>query len=124
MNSSKMAHQVSNFVREVRKQHVGKGPEHVTTRFLDAWAICELKGNLTTVERFAVNTEEGKRMVRELRTTYIKKVYEDAATRSEIERIVGAKLVTLLSDFDVDLDLAVTVFVFDRPLLVVEVDEV
>jgi len=116
MNRSKAAHLVSNFVREVRKQHVGKGPEHITTRFLDAWVICELKGNLTTVEKFAVHTEEGKRMVRELRTTYIKKVYEDEETKSEIEQIVGAKLITLLCDFDVEHDLALTVFVFDRPI--------
>jgi uncharacterized protein YbcI len=116
MNRSKVAHQVSNFVREVRKQHVGKGPEHITTRIVDSWVICELRGNLTTVEKFAVHTQEGKRMVRDLRTTYIKHLYEDQELRKEIERIVGAKLVTLLSDFDVELDLAMTVFVFDIPI--------
>lgn len=120
-----MAHQVSNFVREVRKKHVGKGPEYISTRFLDALAICELRGNLTTVEKFAADhTEEGKRMVRELRTTYIKKVYEDEETKLGIERIVNAKLVTLLCDFDVDMDLAITVFVFDRPLGLDEPDEI
>ncbi|WAH36274.1 DUF2294 domain-containing protein [Alicyclobacillus dauci] len=116
MSTAKISHEFSNLVREVRKKHVGKGPEHITTRFIGPWAVCELKGNLTSVEKFAVRSEDGKRLVRELRTTFIKELYKDEGLRSEVERIVGAKLVTLFCDFDVDLDTAVTVYVFDKPL--------
>jgi len=112
----KIAHAFSNLVREVRKQHVGKGPEHITTRFVGPWAICELRGNLTSVEKFAVKSEEGRRLVRELRTTFIKEIYKDEKVKSHVEQLVGASLVTLFCDFDVDLDMAVTVYVFDRAL--------
>jgi uncharacterized protein YbcI len=124
MSLSKMAHQVSNLVRDIRKKHVGKGPEHITTRFIGTWVICEMRGNLTTFEKFAVHNDEGRRMVHELRTTYIKRVYEDSELRAQLGHIVNAKLVTLLCDFDVDLDLGITVFIFDRPLLLDESDEV
>lgn len=116
MSTTKVAHAFSNLVREVRKKHVGKGPDQITTRFVGPWAVCELKGNLTSVEKFAVRSEDGKRLVRELRTTFIKQIYNEQALRSEVERIVGAHLVTLFCDFDVELDTAMTVYVFDRPL--------
>lgn len=124
MSLAKTAHQLSNFVRDVRKKYVGKGPEHVTTRFLGAWAICEMRNNLTAFEKFTASTPEGKRMIHEVRTTYIKEVYEDAQVREELNRIVGAELVTLLCDFDVDLDLGITIFIFDRSLSLDETDEV
>lgn len=116
MNTAKVAHTFSNLVREIRKKHVGKGPEQITTRFVGPWAVCELKGNLTSVEKFAVRTEDGRRIVRELRTTFIKEIYKDEELRAEVENVVGARLVTLFCDFDVDLDTAITVYVFDRPL--------
>lgn len=124
MSLSKMAHQFSNLVRDVRKKHIGKGPEYITTRFLGTWVTCELRGNLTTFEKFAVHTDDGRRMVHELRTTYIKRVYEDEELRAELGRIVDANLITMLCDFDVDLDLGISVFVFDRPLLLDESDEI
>ncbi|GMA62730.1 DUF2294 domain-containing protein [Alicyclobacillus fastidiosus] len=116
MSTTKVAHAFSNLVREIRKKHVGKGPEQITTRFVGPWAVCEMKGNLTSVEKFAVGSEDGRRLVRELRTTFIKQIYQDAALRADVEKVVGAKLITLFCDFDVDLDIAMTVYVFDRPL--------
>ncbi|GMA62171.1 DUF2294 domain-containing protein [Alicyclobacillus fastidiosus] len=116
MSTSKKAHAFSNLVREVRKKYIGKGPEQITTRFFGSWAVCELKGNLTSVEKFAIRSDEGKRLVRDLRTTFIKEIYHDPGLRLAVEEMVGAKLVTLFCDFDLELDTAMTVYVFDSPL--------
>lgn len=116
MSTSKVAHAFSNLVREVRKKYVGKGPDQITTRFVGSWAVCELKGNLTSVERFAIRSAEGKRLVHDLRTTFIKEIYNDPELRRAVEEVVGAKLVTLFCDFDMELDTAMTVYVFDSPL--------
>ncbi len=116
MSSSHLAHEFSNLLREVRKRHVGKGPEQVTTRFVGSWAICELRGNLTLVEKFINRSPEGKRMIKDTRTTFIKELYQDLNLRAEFEQLVGAKMVTLFVDFDVDLDMGMTVYVFDRTI--------
>ncbi|PWI58564.1 DUF2294 domain-containing protein [Sulfoacidibacillus thermotolerans] len=120
MKGTNLAHEFSNLLREVRKRHVGKGPEQVTTRFVGPWAICELRGNLTLVEKFINRSPEGKRMIKDTRTTFIKEIYQDPDLRAEFENLVGAKMVTLFVDFDVDLDMGMTVYVFDRPIEVHE----
>ena len=122
MSILKTAHTFSNLVREIRKKHVGKGPEQITTRFIGPWAICEMKGNLTRVEKFAIRSEDGRRIVRELRTIFIKELYKDEEIRSAVENVVHAKLITLFCDFDVELDTAITVYVFDRPLGLDDID--
>lgn len=117
MNSANLAHEFSNLLREVRKRTVGKGPEQVTTRFVGPWAVCELRGNLTVVEKFISRSPEGKHMIKDTRTTFIKELYEDTALQAEFEKLVGAKLLALYVDFDVDTDIGMTVYVFDRPII-------
>ena len=116
MATSNLTHEFSNLVRDVRKRYVGKGPEQVTTRFVGPWAVCELRGNLTSVEKFIYRSSDGKRMIMDTRTTFIKEIYEDPELRQEFENLVGAKLVTLFVDFDVERDIGMTVYVFDRSL--------
>lgn len=115
-SAAKVAHEVSNFVREIRKKHMGKGPEEVVTRFCGPWVICEMKGNLTNVEKFMAQTPEGRRMIHEARTELVKTIYEDNAVSEALNDIVGAHFQTLYTDFNVELDTAMSIFVFDRPL--------
>ncbi|KEO83780.1 DUF2294 domain-containing protein [Tumebacillus flagellatus] len=116
MSTSRIAHEFSNVVREIRKKHTGKGPEEIITRFVGPWAISEMKGNMTNLEKFMGQSEEGKRMIHQTRTAFIKKIYEEQHVVAALEGVVNAKFVTLFNDFNVDLDTAMTVFVFDRPL--------
>jgi uncharacterized protein YbcI len=116
MSTAHLTHEFSNLLRELRKRHVGKGPEQVITRFVGPWAICELRGNLTMVEKFISRSPEGKRIIKDTRTTFIKELYEDPDLRSEFERLVNAKLITLYVDFDVDTDIGMTVYEFDRTI--------
>lgn len=116
MSPGNLAHEFSNLLREVRKRHVGKGPEQVTTRFVGPWAVCELRGNLTTVEKFINHSLDGKRIIKDTRTTFIKELYEDPRLCAEFENLVDAKMVAVFVDFDVERDIGMTVYVFDRPI--------
>ena len=50
-----LEHQFSMLVREIRKEYVGNGPKEISTRFVGNWAISEMKGNLTNVEKFMIS---------------------------------------------------------------------
>jgi uncharacterized protein YbcI len=105
----------SNLVRSFRKTHVGKGPDTIKTTFLGNWAICEMRGNLTPVEKFLAQSEEGRRSIRSARTEMIKEVYEVNDT-SSIEELVSAKMIQLFADINIKEDWAMSIFVFDRPI--------
>jgi uncharacterized protein YbcI len=105
----------SNLVRSFRKQHVGKGPDTIKTSFLGSWAICEMRGNLTPVEKFVAKSEEGRRTIRSARTEMIKELYE-VNDISEIEGLVGAQMVELFVDINIEKDWAMSIFVFDKKI--------
>ncbi|UOE62567.1 DUF2294 family protein [Priestia filamentosa] len=114
--SRALEHEFSSLVRETRKEHVGNGPREITTRFIGTWAISEMKGNLTNVEKFMIKSPEGERMVREARTSLIKKIYENPELVKKFEKLVGAKIVRMFSDINIGEDIAMTIFVFDGNL--------
>ena len=103
----------NEIVRKVRKDHFGKGPERIKTVFADNLAISTLYGNLTPVEKFIAQTASGAETIHQARTSMIQKYYKDNPPH-EMEKLVGAKLVHLFSDFKVEEDIAVSVFVFDK----------
>ena len=71
-----LEHQFSMLVREIRKEYVGNGPKEISTRFMGNWAISEMKGNLTNVEKFMISSEQGQQMVHQARTKMVKEIYE------------------------------------------------
>ncbi len=105
----------SNLVKAYRKRHMGKGPREVRTTFCRNWAICEMQGNLSPVEKFIASRDEGKHMVREARTQMVKDMYRDHHP-VEMEALVGCTFVTLFVDIDIDRDVGMSVFVFDSDL--------
>lgn len=114
-----MSAQVNRFndvIRKLRKQLFGKGPERMETVFVQNMAVTTLYGNLTPTEKFIASTDEGKEMVHAARTRLIQDVYAKAPPDG-LEEIVGAKFVHLFSDIKVEEDMAVSVFVFDRPIV-------
>jgi uncharacterized protein YbcI len=106
---------LSNLVRSFRKQHIGKGPDSIKTTFLGNWAICEMHGNLSPVEKFVAQNVEGRRTIRAARTEMIKELYETRDT-SEIENLVGASLVELFVDINIEKDWGMSIFVFDKKI--------
>ncbi|MFD0673893.1 DUF2294 domain-containing protein [Cohnella sp. GCM10027633] len=105
----------SNLVKAYRKRHMGKGPGRITTTFCKRWAICEMEGNLSPVEKFMAAADDGKQMVREARTQWVKDIYRKHPP-VEMEELLGAKFIDLFVDIDVDKDFGMSVFVFDQDL--------
>ncbi|ULT59363.1 DUF2294 domain-containing protein [Neobacillus drentensis] len=111
-----LEHQFSMLVREIRKEHVGNGPKEITTKFIGSWAISEMKGNLTNIEKFMLHSENGEKMVHQTRTTFVKNIYKKPEVLLRFENLMGAKVIRLFSDINVDEDIAMTVFVFDQTI--------
>lgn len=116
MGRVRTTHEFSNLVRGIRKKHTGIGPEEITTRFVDNCAICQMRGNMSHFEKFICRTDEGKKMIHHSRTEFIKKIYEDQEVIAPMEKLTDAKFIALFTDFNVDLDLAYSIYVFDKHL--------
>lgn len=112
---SKQIHEFNDIIRKLRKNLFGKGPERIHTVFVNDMAISTLHGNLSPSEQFIARTPEGKEMVHAARTRMIQSVYATAAPEG-MEKLVNAKFVHLFSDIKVEDDIAVSVFLFDRPI--------
>jgi len=105
----------NEIVRSVRKQCFGKGPERIRTVFVENMAISTLHGNLTPTEKFIARTREGAEMIRAARTDMIQKLYQTKVPEG-MEELMGSRLVHLFSDFKVEEDMGVSVFIFEKPL--------
>ncbi|GAB7387162.1 DUF2294 domain-containing protein [Bacillaceae bacterium] len=103
----------SNLVKAFRKRHMGKGPSKIRTTFCKNWAICEMEGNLSPVEKFIASAEEGKQMLRAARTEMVKEIYRKNRP-VEMEELLGAKFVDLFVDIDIEKDFGMSIFVFDQ----------
>jgi uncharacterized protein YbcI len=112
---SKMIHEFNDIIRKLRKELFGKGPERIHTVFVENMAISTLYGNLTPTEKFISGTSEGKGMVHVARTRMIQEIYSTNPPEG-LDELVGAKLIHLFTDMNVEADIAVSVFVFDRDI--------
>lgn len=109
-----LEHQFSMLVREIRKEYVGNGPKEISTRFVGNWAISEMRGNLTNVEKFMITSEQGQYMVHQARTKMVKEIYKKQEVVGKFEDLIGAKMLRLFSDINIEQDIAMTVFVFEE----------
>ncbi|WP_018924290.1 DUF2294 domain-containing protein [Salsuginibacillus kocurii] len=105
----------SNLVRAFRKRYMGKGPSKIYTTFCKNWAICEMEGNLSPVERFIATNDDGKQMLRGARTEMVKEMYRDNHP-VEMEELLGANFKDLFVDIDIERDFGMSIFVFDDDL--------
>lgn len=110
---SKYEAEFSNLVRSFRKKHMGKGPSQVKTTFCKNWAICEMEGNLSPVEKFIATSDEGRHMLREARTEMVKDMYKKNHP-IEMEELLGVKFLDLFVDIDIQKDVGMSIFVFDQ----------
>jgi uncharacterized protein YbcI len=104
-----------NLVKAYRKRFIGRGPSRITTTFCKNWAICEMEGNLSPVEKFIAKETEGKQMLHEARTNWIKELYRKNPP-VEMEQLVQAQWIDLFIDIDIDQDLGMSIFVFDQDI--------
>ncbi|QHW31632.1 DUF2294 domain-containing protein [Paenibacillus rhizovicinus] len=112
---NKVEAEFSNLVKAYRKRHMGKGPGRITTTFCKNWAICEMEGNLSPVEKFIAAANDGKQLLREARTQWVKEIYRSHPPL-EMEALLGARYLELYVDIDIDKDFGMSVFVFDQDI--------
>ncbi|MCU6794639.1 MULTISPECIES: DUF2294 domain-containing protein [Paenibacillus] len=105
----------SNLVKAFRKRHMGKGPREIRTTFCKQWAICEMEGNLSPVEKFIATGTDGKQVLRTARTEMVKDIYRNHPP-IEMEQLLGAKFVELFVDIDLEKDFGMSIFVFDQDI--------
>jgi uncharacterized protein YbcI len=103
----------SNLVRSFRKKHMGKGPSKITTTFCKNWAISEMEGNLSPVEKFIASADDGKQMLRAARTEMVKDMYKKNRP-VEMEELLQCNLTDLFVDIDIERDFGMSIFVFDE----------
>ncbi|KOO46281.1 DUF2294 domain-containing protein [Priestia koreensis] len=113
---SKKVHEFNDILRKVRKELFGKGPEKIHTVFVENMAVSTLYGNLTPTEKFIAKSPGGAEVVHSARTKMIQEVYATNMPEG-LEELVGAKLVHLFSDIKVEENMAVSVFIFDKPIV-------
>ena len=94
---------------------MGKGPSKITTTFCKNWAICEMEGNLSPVEKFIASASEGKQALRSARTEMVKEMYQKNPPL-EMEEFLHCKFVELFVDIDIDRDFGMSIFVFDEDI--------
>lgn len=90
---------------------MGKGPSKITTTFCKNWAICEMEGNLSPVEKFIAGADEGRQVLRSARTEMVKDMYRNNPP-VEMEEFLGCKFVDLFVDIDIDRDFGMSIFIF------------
>lgn len=112
---NKFEAEFSNLVRAFRKRHMGKGPSKINTTFCKNWAICEMEGNLSPVEKFIATSEDGKQTLRAARTEMVKDMYRKYQP-VDMETFLGAKLIELFVDIDIERDFGMSIFVFDQDI--------
>jgi uncharacterized protein YbcI len=112
---NKFEAEFSNIVRAYRKRHMGKGPSQVRTTFCKNWAICELEGNLSPIEKFIATTEDGKQTLRAARTEMVKGIYKKNYPQ-EMEDLLEAKFIKVFVDIDIETDMGMSIFVFDKDI--------
>jgi uncharacterized protein YbcI len=112
---NKIEAEFSNLVKAFRKRHMGKGPREVKTTFCKHWAICEMSGNLSPVEKFIAHAEDGKHLLREARTQMVKELYKTHRP-IEMEQLLGAEYLDLFVDIDIEKDFGMSIFVFDQDI--------
>ncbi|MET1029327.1 DUF2294 domain-containing protein [Domibacillus tundrae] len=105
----------NDIIRKVRRDLFGKGPERIYTHFIENMAITKMHGNLTMSEKFISQTAEGQQMVHNARTLMIQKLYKENIPEG-LEELIGAKLVHLFNDIKVEEDIAISVFIFEKPI--------
>ena len=106
----------NEIVRKVRKEIYGKGPDRIYTHFVENMAVTTMYGILTPTEKFIIQSEEGKKVIHNARTQMIQEIYKQQVPEG-LEELVDSKLLHLFSDIKVEEDMAVSVFIFEQPIV-------
>jgi uncharacterized protein YbcI len=102
------------------KEFFGKGPESAKSYLVDDLLFVVMRGGITTAEDTMIEAGQHD-LVRQFRLKFEEEMRERLTTM--IEEIVGRKVVTYQSQILFDPDMAIEMFVFDKPVEGAEVPE-
>ena len=100
--------EISRGLISIYKDHTDRGPAAARTTISDHHVVTVLETALTKAERTLVAGGEAS-LVREIRRKFQKAMAEEV--RALTERVTGRESVALLSDHDVELDIAVEIVI-------------
>jgi uncharacterized protein YbcI len=106
----KQAQALSNAMTKLHRDYYGRGPGAVRTVIGHDHAMCILEDIYTPVERTLIDAGRFE-AVRETRSAFQDTMQERFT--SEVEQLVGRKVVGFLSQVHVDPDLAVETFILE-----------
>ena len=75
-----------------------------------------MEGNLSPVEKFIATASDGKQMLREARTQWVKDIYRNHPAGRDGGAARRAGYVELFVDIDIDKDFGMSIFVFDEDI--------
>jgi uncharacterized protein YbcI len=104
---------ISNAMSRVKREYYGKGPARTRTYIFDTVVFSILDDVLTPVEQALKNGGRSD-LVRRVRLTF-----EDIMTRAfteQVEQLTGARVIAYHSQLVYDPDMAIEIFVLDRPV--------
>jgi uncharacterized protein YbcI len=104
---------VSTAVVRIHREFYGKGPTKARTYSFEDLVVCVLRDVLTTAERTLIGAGRGD-SARDVRVTFQDTMMDEFT--SAVEQFTGRRVIGFFSQVDVQADMAVEVFVLDRPL--------
>jgi uncharacterized protein YbcI len=108
--SESLTREISRAMVGLFKDHVGRGPTLAKTYINENLVVCLLHDTMTKAEKTL--TDEGKGdEVRQIRRSF-QGLFRDQAIDT-VEKLVGRKVIAILSDHAVDPDWAVEAFVLE-----------
>ena len=118
MNSGKTKNEIERAIRNAiikfEQEFMGRGPDDVKTFVVRDLVVIRLKGVLTPAERQLAKTAEGIDMVKQLRQNLIALGRDKLC--EQVNKITGAKTLSLFTDIDVKIGERVFVFTVDRDI--------
>ena len=118
MNSGKTKNEIEKAIRNAiikfEQEFMGRGPDDVKTFVVRDIVVVRLKGVLTPAERQLAKTAEGIDMVKQLRQNLIALGRDKLC--EQVNKITGAKTLSLFTDIDVKIGERVFVFTVDRDI--------
>ena len=102
------------------KQQIGRGPDVMKVYLLDDMILLRLKNVLTPAEAEVASAAEGRRLVKQFRTSLLETW--GASLWPLVKQTVGAQVVSVHSDLDTTADHLVIIIVLDRRIATVPDD--
>lgn len=102
---------IANYMSYFNKRHLGKGPQDIRVKIVDDTLIYFIYGLMTTMEKKIIDSVEGESVVLKARKMFVDSTREERVEK--FEEIVGLKVIEHYTSWELDIDSAVGVVVFD-----------